>query len=45
MPQAVLMAGLGACVAGALALLLVQQRSRERRAAAQTDEWRAEAKA
>lgn len=43
-PLVVLMAGLGACVATALALLLVQQRSRERRAD-QTDEWRAEAKA
>jgi hypothetical protein len=44
-PLAVLMAGLGTCVAGALALLLVRQRSRGRRAAAQTDEWRVEAKA
>ena len=44
-PLVALMAGLGGCVASALALLLVQQRSRERRAAVQTDEWRAEAKA
>jgi MFS transporter, LPLT family, lysophospholipid transporter len=42
---AVLMAGLGVGVAGALALLLMQQRVRERRAAVQTDEWRAGAKA
>jgi MFS transporter, LPLT family, lysophospholipid transporter len=44
-PLAVLMAGLGVGVAGALALLLMQQRVRERRAAVQTDEWRAGAKA
>jgi hypothetical protein len=44
-PLVVLMVGLGACVAAALAGLLVQQRARERRAADHTDEWRAEAKA
>jgi len=42
---AALMAGLGACVAAALAWLLLQERSRERRAVAHTDEWRAGAKA
>ena len=40
-PLVVLMAGLGVCVASALALLLLRQR----RAAVQTDEWRAGAKA
>jgi hypothetical protein len=40
-----LMLGLGACVAAALAWLLLQERSRERRAVVHTDEWRAEAKA
>jgi len=40
-----LMTGLGACVAAALAWLLLQERSRGRRAVAHTDEWRAEAKA
>jgi MFS family permease len=44
-PLVVLMAGLGACVASALALLLLRQRARERRAACHTDEWRAGAKA
>jgi LPLT family lysophospholipid transporter-like MFS transporter len=44
-PLVVLMAGLGACVAAALAGLLVRQRRCDRRAAAHTDEWRAEAKA
>ena len=44
-PLVVLMAGLGVCVAAALAMLLWQQRARERRAAVHTDEWRAEAKA
>jgi LPLT family lysophospholipid transporter-like MFS transporter len=44
-PLAVLMAGLGVCVAAALAALLVRQRACDRRAAAHTDEWRAEAKA
>jgi MFS family permease len=44
-PLAVLMAGLGACVAAALAGLWMQQRGRERRAPVQTDEWRAEANA
>ena len=41
-----LMAGLGVCVTLALAALLMQQRARDRRAAAvHTEEWRAEAKA
>jgi hypothetical protein len=44
-PQAGLMAGLGACVAAALAALLWRQRSRDRRAADHTEEWRAGAKA
>jgi predicted MFS family arabinose efflux permease len=44
-PLAALMVGLGVGVAAALAGLLVQQRWRDRRAGAQTDEWRAEAKA
>lgn len=44
-PLVALMAGLGACVALALAALLIQQRARERRAAAHTEEWRAGAKA
>jgi MFS transporter, LPLT family, lysophospholipid transporter len=44
-PLVVLMAGLGVCVSSALALLLMQQRLRERRAAVHTDEWRAGAKA
>ncbi len=44
-PLVVLMAGLGVCVAVALAALLVRQRTCDRRAATHTDEWRAEAKA
>jgi LPLT family lysophospholipid transporter-like MFS transporter len=44
-PLVVLMAGLGVCVAAALAGLLAQQRVRDRRAAVHTDEWRAEANA
>jgi MFS family permease len=44
-PLVVLMVGLGGLVAAALAALLLRERSRERRAAVQTDEWRAEAKA
>lgn len=40
-----LMAGLGTGVASALALLSMRERRRERRAAGQTDDWRAEAKA
>jgi MFS family permease len=44
-PLVVLMAGLGLCVAAALAALLMRQRARERRAAIHTDEWRAGAKA
>ena len=44
-PLTALMAGLGVCVAAALAVLLMQQRVRERRAAVHTDEWRAGAKA
>ena len=44
-PLAALMVGLGVGVAAALAGLLVQQRWRDRRAGAHTDEWRAEAKA
>ena len=44
-PQAGLMAGLGVSVAAALAALLWRQRSRERRAAGHTEEWRAGAKA
>lgn len=44
-PLVVLMAGLGVCVALALAALLVRQRTCDRRAAGHTDEWRAEAKA
>jgi LPLT family lysophospholipid transporter-like MFS transporter len=44
-PLVVLMAGLGVCVAAALAGLLAQQRVRARRAAVHTDEWRAEANA
>jgi MFS transporter, LPLT family, lysophospholipid transporter len=44
-PLVALMAGLGVCVASTLALLVMRQRARERRAAVQTDEWRAGAKA
>ena len=44
-PLVVLMAGLGVCVAAALAGLLAQQRVRDRRAAVHTEEWRAEANA
>jgi MFS transporter, LPLT family, lysophospholipid transporter len=44
-PQAGLMAGLGACVAAALAALLWRQRSLARRAAGHAEEWRAAAKA
>jgi len=40
-----LMIGLGACVSAALAWLLLQERTRERRAVVHTDEWRAGAKA
>ena len=44
-PLAALMAGLGVCVAVALAAMMLRQRSRERRAIVQTDEWRAGANA
>jgi MFS family permease len=44
-PLVALMAGLGICVAAALAVLLCRQRARERRAVVHTDEWRAEANA
>ncbi len=44
-PLAALMAGLGVCVAVALAAMMLRQRSRERRAPVQTDEWRAGANA
>jgi MFS transporter, LPLT family, lysophospholipid transporter len=44
-PLVALMAGLGVCVASTLALLVMRQRARERRAAVQTDEWRAGANA
>jgi len=44
-PLVALMAGLGVCVAAALAWLLWRERARHRRAGAHTDEWRAEAKA
>jgi hypothetical protein len=40
-----LMIGLGACVSAALAWLLLQERTRDRRAPVQADEWPAEAKA
>ena len=41
----VLMAGLGACVASALAAMMLRQRFRGRREIVQTDEWRAAANA
>jgi len=48
-PLPVLMAGLGVCVAVALSALMLRQRffqrSRERQAVVQTDEWRAAANA
>jgi MFS family permease len=40
-----MMIALGACVAAALAWLLLQERARDRRAVVHTDEWRAGAKA
>jgi MFS family permease len=44
-PLVALMAGLGLCVASALAVMLARERSRARRAAGQTDAWRAGARA
>ena len=44
-PLAVLMGGLGASVAAALAALILRERARERRPVVQTDEWRAGANA
>ncbi len=44
-PLAALMAGLGVCVAVALAAMMLRQRFRERQALVQTDEWRAGANA